>query len=122
MAGPFLVDASNCDEPGLLCYSSQEGKAAGDMKRILGRVLVGIIGVLSVLYVGDWAVWRARVAMGGGMGKVMVTSILVTQLKGNKEEYDWDGTANVDCSKSIFPQAGAGACWWLRRHNAIYER
>ena len=92
------------------------------MKRILGRVLVGIIGALSVLYVGDWAVWRARVAMGGGMGKVMVTSILVTQLKGNKEEYDWDGTANVDCSQSIFPQAGAGACWWLRRHNAIYER
>jgi hypothetical protein len=92
------------------------------MKRILGRALVGIIGALSVVYVGDWAVWRARVAMGGGMDKVMVTRILVTPLKGNKEEYDWDGTDNVDCSRSIFPQAGDGACWWLRRHHAIYER
>jgi hypothetical protein len=56
------------------------------------------------------------------MGKVTVNTILVTPLKGNKEEYDWDGTTDADCSRSIFPQAGSGACWWLQRHNAIYER
>jgi len=92
------------------------------VKRILGGAAVGLIGALSVLYVGDWAVWRARVAMGGGMGTVTVNTIVVLPLKDNKEEYDEGGIADVACSRSIFPQAGSGACWWLRRHSAVYER
>jgi hypothetical protein len=92
------------------------------MKRILGRILIGLIAALSVAYVGDWAIWRARVAMGGGMGTVSVGTLIETPLKGNKMEYDWDGTADVDCSKSLFPQAGSGACWWLVRHPVVYEK
>lgn len=92
------------------------------MKRILGRTVAGLIVALVVLYVGDWAVWRVRVARGGGMGSVVVSSIVVLPLKDNKEEYDWGGTADVSCSRSIFPQAGSGACWWLRRHNVVFER
>jgi hypothetical protein len=92
------------------------------VKRLLARAVVGLLGALAVLYVGDWAVWRARVAMGGGMGTVSVGDVIVTPLKGNKEEYDWGGTTAVDCSKSIFPQAGGGACWWLRRHPVVYDR
>jgi hypothetical protein len=92
------------------------------VKRILGRTVAGLIVALVVLYVGDWAVWRVRVARGGGMGSVVVSSIVVLPLKDNKEEYDWGGTADVSCSRSIFPQAGSGACWWLRRHNVVFER
>jgi hypothetical protein len=92
------------------------------VKRILGRTVIGLIGALSVFYVGDWAVWRVRVAMGGGMGTVTVGTLIVTPLKGNKEEYDWGGTQDVQCSQSIFPQAGSGACWWLNRHKVVYER
>lgn len=92
------------------------------MKRVLGRTVAGLIVALVVLYVGDWAAWRVRVAMGGGMGSVVVSSIVVLPLKDNKEEYDWGGTADVSCSRSIFPQAGGGACWWLRRHNVVFER
>jgi len=92
------------------------------VKRILGRTVVGLIAALSILYVGDWSVWRVRVAMGGGMGTVSVSTVVVLPLKNNKEEYDWGGTADVDCSRSIFPQAGSGACWWLKRHNATFER
>jgi hypothetical protein len=77
---------------------------------------------LVVLYVSDWAVWRVRVGRGGGMGSVVVSNIVVLPLKDNKEEYDWGGTADVGCSRSIFPQAGSGACWWLRRHNVVFER
>ena len=90
--------------------------------QIVGRAVGGLIVAFAVLYVCDWAVWRVRVARGGGMGTESVSTVLVTQLKGNKEEYDWNGTADVDCSRSIFPQAGSGACWWLRRHNVIYDR
>ena len=92
------------------------------VKRILGRTLIGLIGALSVLYVGDWGVWRARVAMGGGMGTVQVGTLIETPLKGNKMEYDWGGYATVDCSKSLFPQAGGGACWWLKRNPVIYDK
>ena len=98
-----------------LCY-------ALPMKRLLGRALLGLLVTAAALFAGDWAVWRSRVAMGGGMGHLEVSRIQVAALKGNKEEYYWDGTAEVDCSRSIFPQAGAGACWWLERHKVIFER
>ncbi len=84
--------------------------------------MAGLVVSLVVLYVCDWAVWRARVDMGSGMGTVPVSTVVVLPLKDNKEEYDWGGTANVSCSRSLFPQAGSGACWWLRRHPVIFER
>jgi hypothetical protein len=84
--------------------------------------MFAVIVTVVVLYVSDWAVWRVRVARGGGMGSVSVSRIVVLPLKDNKEEYDWGGTANVSCSRSLFPQVGNGACWWLRRHPVIYER
>jgi hypothetical protein len=74
------------------------------------------------LYIGDWALWRVRTSRGGGMGIVTVNSIIVIPLKDNKEEYDWGGTTNVSCSRSIFPHAGGGACWWLARHRNDFER
>lgn len=92
------------------------------MKRILGSTAIGVIAALALVYVCDCAVWRVRVAAGGGMGTVVVSSIVVMPLKGNKDEYDWGGTTEVSCSQSIFPQAGSGACWWLRRHNVVFQR
>ena len=92
------------------------------MKRIIGSTAIGLIAALALMYVCDCAVWRMRVATGSGMGSVVVSSIVVLPLKGSKEEYDWGGTADVSCSRSIFPQAGGGACWWLRRHNVVFER
>mgnify|MGYP001550454852 FL=1 len=80
------------------------------------------MAALACLYLGDFVVWRTRVALGGGMGKVSVSTIQVASLKGNKEEYYWDGTTEVDCSRSIFPQAGSGACWWLARHKVVFDR
>ena len=92
------------------------------MKRIVSYAALGAIAALSLVYVCDCAVWRVRVATGGGMGTVVVSNIVVMPLKGNKEEYDWGGTMDVSCSRSIFPQAGSGACWWLRRHNVVFQR
>jgi hypothetical protein len=92
------------------------------MKRILAGTLVGLIAALAALYVGDCIVWRVRVARGGGMGKVTVSNMTAVPLKNSKEEYFWNGNSEEDCSLSIFPQAGGGACWWLRRHNIVYEQ
>lgn len=92
------------------------------MRRILGGTVVGLIVALAALYVGDCAVWRVRMAMGAGMGKVTVANMTSVPLKNNKEEYFWNGNSEVDCSRSFFPQAGAGACWWLTRHKVVYEQ
>lgn len=92
------------------------------MKRMVARVLSGLAVALAFLYVGDMAVWGVRAKLGGGMGKVTVSRFVVAPLKDNKEEYYFDGTAEVACSRSLFPQAGSGACWWLRRHRVVFER
>lgn len=92
------------------------------MKRILGRILIGLVLAPLVAFGADWVVWKGRVLLGGGMGTVQVGELIVTPLKGNKEEYDWGGTVVVDCSRSVFPQAGEGACWWLSHRKVIYER
>jgi len=80
-----------------------------------------LVGV-ALLYIGDFAVWRIRVAAGGGVDHVTVGLLQVATLKGNKEEYYPDGTEVVDCSKSLFPQTGAGACWWVESHKTVFER
>ncbi len=90
--------------------------------RMLARGLAGIVVLAMLAYPLDWAVWRLRVAAGGGMGKITVDRFVVAELKGNKEEYYSDGSGVVDCSKSLFPEAGSGPCWWLARHREVFER
>ncbi len=92
------------------------------MMRLVGRALLAVLVAAAVVYMGDFAVWRVRAARGGGMGTVTVTRIVVAPLKGNKEEYYPDGTADVACSRSLFQQAGSGACWWLARNRQVEER
>jgi hypothetical protein len=83
-------------------------------------VLVLVI-LLGLLYVGDWAVLRMRISRGTAYGTVQVNQLLATPLKGNKVEYDLIGTVPVTCSRSIFPQQGDSACWWLKRHATQWE-
>jgi hypothetical protein len=50
-----------------------------------------------------------------------VRQFLATSLKGNKTEYDLLGVVPETCSRSIFPQDGNPACWWLQRHTSQWE-
>jgi hypothetical protein len=88
----------------------------GSLRLWLSRSLFGLIAVGLLLYPVDWAVWRLRVATGGGMGTVAVTALTAATLKGNRFEVYSADTTPVSCSRSLLPQAGAGACWWLQRH------
>jgi hypothetical protein len=90
--------------------------------RLAARGLLGLLLLAVLLYPLDWAVWRTRVARGGGMGEVQVDHFTVAELKGSKEEYYPDGTAVVPCSRSIYPQGGNGACWWVERHREVIDR
>jgi hypothetical protein len=89
--------------------------------RRVGEALV-VLGVLLVLlYVGDWLVLRVRVSHGTAYRVVSVNQFLATPLKGSKVEYDLMGTVPVTCSRSIFPQQGDPACWWLEKHTSQWE-
>lgn len=94
------------------------------MKQIL-RFLEQLAKILLVaavlLWVADWAVFRVESARGRGFDTVEVQQFLGTALKGNKTEYDYEGTAEVNCARSLFPHGGAPACWWLRRHTTRWE-
>ena len=79
-------------------------------------MLLGVIAIFLLLYPLDWAVWRLRTALGHGMDTVQVTAMTAATLKGNHFEVYSQDTSSAPCSRSLLPEAGAGACWWLRRH------
>ncbi len=87
----------------------------------LSRVVAGVLLIAALAYPLDWAVWRVRVARGGGMGSVEVEMFTVAELKGGKEDYYPNGTAVIACSKSLYPQGGNGACWWVERHREVTQ-
>jgi hypothetical protein len=89
---------------------------------ILVRLAGWLLVAAALAYPVDFAVWRTRVAMGNGMGQVSVSQITAAELKGNKEEYYWDGNISLDCSRSLFPEGLYSACWYLRRHSETIAR
>jgi hypothetical protein len=94
------------------------------MKRlfaILERVAKVVLLAAVVLWLADWAVFRLRSAHGAAFDSVQVEQYLSTALKGNKQEYDYLGTAQISCVRSLFPHGGTPACWWLRRHTTQWE-
>lgn len=83
------------------------------IKRWSRRILVALVAGFVLLYGGDCAIYKLR---GAPTADVTVNRFLTVPLKGNKIEYDYEGTAQVPCSVSLFPQGGQNPCWYLRRH------
>jgi len=92
---------------------------------ILGKAAKYLLVGLAILYVSDWSVFEVRRARGTAMGSVAVEQYLQTPLKGDKAEYDYLGTANQTCSRTLCPQYAASQwnlpCWWVKRHKAQWE-
>lgn len=87
------------------------------MKRLflrwLRRIVVVLVAAFVAIYAGDWAVYKLR---GTPTSQVTVNRYLSIPLKGNKQEFDYLGTIDVPCSRSLFPQSGLSPCWQLRRN------
>ena len=90
--------------------------------RWLVRCVLGLLLLAAAAYPVDWAIWRARVAAGGGMGSIQVDRFTVAELKGGKEDIYPEGPTTVACSKSLYPQGGNNACWWQDRHREVMDR
>ena len=84
--------------------------------RVLLRARLGVLGlaVAALLaFVGDWMVYQLRGSPGA---QVTVTRYLTVPLKGNRTEFDNEGTVQTPCARAIFPQGNLSPCWYLRRH------
>ena len=91
------------------------------MARVLARGLRWLLFAAVAVYFVDWAMLAARIAHHGGFGSVTVSQYLATPLKGHKEEYDYLGTVDQQCVKSIFPHESEQPCWWLERHKNQWQ-
>jgi hypothetical protein len=91
------------------------------IKRWIVRGVQALVVLSALLYAGDWIATRVHIAHGTAFHTVQVHKFLATALKGEKEEYDYDGDDAVTCTSSLFPQAGNPPCWWLKRHTTQWE-
>ncbi len=96
-----------------------------DPLETLGKAAKYLLITLTILYALDWSLFEARRARGTAMGTVAVEQYLQTPLKGSKAEYDYMGTADQTCSRTLFPQYAVSQwnapCWWLARHKAQWQ-
>jgi hypothetical protein len=83
------------------------------IKRWLIRTAVALAVAFVLTYLGDWAIFGLR---GSPQSSVTINLFQTVPLKGNKDEYDYLGSQQQSCAESLFPHAGLGACWLLRRN------
>lgn len=93
--------------------------------QILGGIAKYLLITLTLVYVLDWSIFEVRRMRGTAMGSVPVEQYLQTPLKGNKAEYDYLGTTDQSCARTLLPQYSSSQwnlpCWWLERHKAQWE-
>ena len=79
------------------------------------RKLIIVVGVLAILYLGDFLSPRFRIPTRDTFSSVTVHTYYVVKLKSGKTEYDYAGDHDVSCTNSVFPQFGVKPCWYARR-------
>jgi hypothetical protein len=74
------------------------------------RILFALLVAAIALYIGDTIVFQLR---GNPTASITVDQLIAIPLKGNKTEYDSNGTLTVTCSRTLFPQHGWNPCWYV---------
>jgi hypothetical protein len=75
-----------------------------------------VTALVALAYVADWIVFQIRDRNGSARGSVVVDNADVVKEKGGKVEYFYSPPQPTPCVRSLFPQQGEPACWWLARH------
>jgi hypothetical protein len=91
----------------------------GLLPRWLFRIPLATLILLALAYGGDSAIFAIR---GNPLDQVTVNRYLAVPLKGNKTEFDFEGSQPVPCARALFPQAGHSPCWYLRRHTTVSDK
>lgn len=77
------------------------------------RAVATLVVLAAAVYLADMACYKLR---GEPTASVTVNRYVSIPLKGNRTEFDYQGTAAQPCSRSLFPQNGLSTCWQLRRN------
>jgi hypothetical protein len=86
-------------------------------QRLLQWGLLSILLALGVLYLGDYAALRYRVARNGlAAATETVTVLYGTPLKNGQVRIFWDQPQTQTCIRSLFPHFGYPPCWYAKRH------
>ena len=86
--------------------------------RWMVRAFLALAAATLVAYAGDSLVYALR---GSPSAMVTVNRFMGVPIKGQKEEYDFLGTAQVPCAVALFPHKGQDPCWHLRRNPNQWE-
>ena len=81
--------------------------------RWIGRAVLALAACAAAAYLGDYALYKLR---GSPQSSVRVQRLLAVPLKGDKVEYDYQGSDDAPCARALFGQDGHSACWRLRRN------
>jgi hypothetical protein len=92
-----------------------------NLREKLGRIFFGIVllilGSAALIYAGDFAVFRIRVATNRNpYGSVVVNHYYAIAQKSGKTELIFDPPQPQLCVNALLPHAGAQPCWYLRKH------
>jgi hypothetical protein len=94
---------------------------SGGIKHLLKRVIVvGLscaLGLTSLAYAVDYAVFRYRVATNRQpFGQITVTRYDAVQQKSGKTQFIFNPPEAQTCVNALFPREGYVPCWYLQRH------
>lgn len=92
------------------------GTLGRQIRRVFSFVVAGLLVVACLLYIGDYARLRYKVARNSQpYGSVQVQSYYAVKLKDGKTEYFFNPPQMQQCSNTVFPQMGYTPCWYLKR-------
>lgn len=87
------------------------------MKRGLRKAFLAAALMVAVLYLGDYAILRFRIATNRQpYGTVTVTPYYAVPQKDHRIEFLADSPQDETCVNSLFPHQGDSPCWYLTRH------
>src|SRR3954451_21859086 len=80
-------------------------------------VLAGLVGVVCVAYLADFAILRWKFKTNhGAFATVKVNPYFAVPRKDHKIEFMFQDPVDETCVNSLFPHGGSSPCWYLTRH------
>jgi len=86
-------------------------------KKMLAIVALMLAALLALIYIGDYAVFRFRLAANRNpYGSVTVDRYYAVPQKNGKTEFLFDPPTPQTCIHALFSHQGYAPCWYLARH------
>jgi hypothetical protein len=81
-----------------------------------GRLLIGVVAALAILYLGDDLSVRYRMARRSAADPIEeITFYYATTLKNGWVEVFYGQPRRTVCAHALFPHLGHGPCWFVGR-------